>query len=247
MVQLNWGDIPSGVGAILTGISLVIAALAYRRSVRNGEMAQAELIASWIDNELDNAIIVVRNSSKLPVYMTEAYIRIPLEADKRFFIGTLLPESTQKINTNIKMQSAMPVDRLNFIDMAGKRWTRSELGVLRQMKHNWSSMLRPVRRLITHPSGTLKWILPSCYFGRSSVPIDSQWQAMVVQAAVWEGHRDRIARSAVAKYKNNQRLTLAEKRALMPAIRMLPGLFFGSEKFNSHLTEQHEPLDTSED
>jgi hypothetical protein len=37
LLQVKWGDIPAWVGSILTGTSLLIAALSYRRSVMDKE------------------------------------------------------------------------------------------------------------------------------------------------------------------------------------------------------------------
>src|SRR5271165_1935534 len=70
-VGLNWGDVPAWVGSILTGSSILIASLTYRRSVRDRraeqldrERAQAALISTWIESD---STLTVANASNAAV------------------------------------------------------------------------------------------------------------------------------------------------------------------------------------
>lgn len=222
-MKLNWGDIPSGVGAVLTGLSLLIAAFSYRRSVKNSEMAQAELVTSWIENDdKGNAIIVVHNASNLPIYMLTAYLREPLEPDKRFYIGTLLPNSKIENETRVWMKSALPPDRVEFSDAAGRHWTRFDSGDLKLSHYRLHCLLQNISNYVRHPIPSLKRVLPSRYPQPSH--INSHTQDLAVKAAIWEGCSEKKARSAISKYINHRRLTRSEKRALDTAMRMVRGL-----------------------
>jgi hypothetical protein len=230
---MDWGNVPGGIGAVLTGISILIAAFTYRRSVKNAEMAQAEFITGWIINEHDiapvdgplgipSAVVVVRNGSKQSAYMVEAQITKQFTKG-RIFIGTLPPESTREIKTDVRMMSAAPIQLLTFTDAAGRIWERTEKGELRRItRARRPPRFSTARYAITHPIVYGKWIIPSRPYGRSLNSFDQVWQPRAVEAAVWEGHQRRKAQSAVAKYSKGRRLTLAEKRALSSASKHLP-------------------------
>jgi hypothetical protein len=232
-MRIDWGNVPGGIGAVLTGISILIAAFTYRRSVKNAEMAQAEFITGWVINEHDiipkdeplgipEAVVVVRNGSKQPAYMVEAQI-VEQFTKGRVFIGTLPPESTRQIKTDVRMMSSAPLQLLTFTDAAGRIWERSEKGELRRITQARSSLrLYSARYAITHPIVYGRWIIPSRPYGRPPDSFDEVWQRRAVEAAVWEGHQRRKAQSAVAKYSKGRRLTLAEKRALSSASKKLP-------------------------
>src|SRR4051812_18140980 len=45
---LDWGNVPTWIGTVVTSSSFTIAALSYRRSVLDRERDQARNIAAWI-------------------------------------------------------------------------------------------------------------------------------------------------------------------------------------------------------
>ncbi|SDM01278.1 hypothetical protein SAMN05660642_01328 [Geodermatophilus siccatus] len=45
---LDWGNVPTWIGTIVTSSSFTVAALSYRRSVLDKERAQASSIAAWV-------------------------------------------------------------------------------------------------------------------------------------------------------------------------------------------------------
>jgi hypothetical protein len=46
---LDWGDVPTWIGSVLTGAGALIAAITYRRSVLENEKKQASRIAAYMD------------------------------------------------------------------------------------------------------------------------------------------------------------------------------------------------------
>src|SRR6185437_3359668 len=60
-MELDWGNVPAWIGSILTGSSILIAALTYRRSVEDRERAQAAKVTAWVDIGAEK--IFLRNSS----------------------------------------------------------------------------------------------------------------------------------------------------------------------------------------
>jgi hypothetical protein len=220
-LHVNWGDIPSGVGAILTGLSLLIAALSYRRSVRNSEMDQAKLVTAWIENEdaIPYAIIVVHNASNLPIYMVDAYLDDE-ETLKRFYIGTIFPGATSAVTTNISLTSALPPDKIGFIDAAGRQWTRSEDGALLSVSHhhNFAYFAEAAR----HPFQFVRYLTPERF--AMPLPINERTQARALEVAAQKGIPVKRTRSVLSKYMRNQRLTLSEKRVLVIAMSQVPAL-----------------------
>jgi hypothetical protein len=220
-MRLQWGDIPSGIGAILTGISLLIAALTYRRSVRNKEMAQAELVTSWINSdEQHNATIVIHNGGKLPIYMLEAYLDDE-ERLRRFYFGLLLPDSIGEVKTNIWLESAVPPDKIKFTDAAGRSWTRTDDGRLRQDKYYGRYGIPDNAR---GPIKLIKYVLPGRFEEPPPSGIDDRVRARAVEMAVLRGHSEKRAKSAIAKFLSRQRLNVFEKNALESAMLSVPEL-----------------------
>ena len=101
--MVDWGNVPAFIAATLTGISLIIAAMTYRRVQRNSEREQASMVAGWmdaVDRNPDPAmpdiiigwVLRMRNSSKLPIYRVN--IERPTEAwTVRYSV--IRPESTE--------------------------------------------------------------------------------------------------------------------------------------------------------
>jgi hypothetical protein len=223
-MRLQWGDIPSGIGAILTGLSLLIAALTYRRSVKNSEMAQAELITAWVNNDGDNnAIIVVHNGSSLPIYMLEAHLDDE-ENLRRFYAGTLFANSTKEISTDIWLISAMPPDKIGFMDAAGRGWVRTGDGRLVQLKYRRHFYAFHDAR---EPLSLIKLLLPARYAPMASYKppvIDDRLKEYAIDMTMLRGHSRKRVESAITKYANRKRLNFFEKLALEDALACVPDL-----------------------
>jgi hypothetical protein len=72
LLQVKWGDVPAWVGSILTGTSLLIAALSYRRSVLDKEREQASKVAAWIalveEDGQRKRVLRISNGSDASIY-----------------------------------------------------------------------------------------------------------------------------------------------------------------------------------
>jgi len=51
----DWGNVPTWLGSVVTSTSVSIAALSYRRSVRDKEREQAGKVGAWVGLTLDGA------------------------------------------------------------------------------------------------------------------------------------------------------------------------------------------------
>jgi len=77
-LDLNWGDVPTWVGSVATGVALLIAAFAYRKSVSDGERAQALRVTLWVEEDLGDPsgktrVLHVKNGSDSAIYSVTAY------------------------------------------------------------------------------------------------------------------------------------------------------------------------------
>ena len=141
--EIAWGSVPEWAGSLLTGSSLLIAALAYRRSVRDKETDQASKTVAWIsmaaettgseDEKHLKTHVFVRNSSKLPIRQATAWISFPDgKTLGREHWDTILPEMTVRRPNNEYDWDDQPA--LQFLDAAGRWWHRDEKGHLNQGK-----------------------------------------------------------------------------------------------------------------
>jgi hypothetical protein len=68
----DWGNVPAWVGTIVTRSSFLIAALSYRRSVRDKEGEQASRVAAWHqmsgEQGLSRRVLHISNGSDGPIY-----------------------------------------------------------------------------------------------------------------------------------------------------------------------------------
>src|SRR3954467_9280139 len=78
--DLDWGNVPTWIGTIVTSSSFTVAALTYRRNVLDKERAQASSVAAWVVRRRDeegkqHRLVLVSNGSDAPVYEVSA--RVP--------------------------------------------------------------------------------------------------------------------------------------------------------------------------
>ncbi len=126
MLALDWGSVPAWLGSILTGSSLVIAALAYRRSVLDKEREQAAKITAWFELTERGPIVRLRNSSDGAIY--EVLISVGLGI-KDIDLRTVPPETTAKAGFRGTVGGrGVPIVR--FRDSAGRYWRRDSNGQL---------------------------------------------------------------------------------------------------------------------
>src|SRR4051794_5872101 len=76
---LDWGNVPTWVGAVLTGSSLLIAANTYRRAVQDRRREQASKFAAWVSGTpaVGRVQLFLANGSDMPVYK----VRVDLIVD----------------------------------------------------------------------------------------------------------------------------------------------------------------------
>jgi hypothetical protein len=125
---LDWGTVPTWVGSVLTGSSLLIAALAYRRGVREREFDQARKISAWYTFERIAALHVV-NHSEAAVYVVSAG-----RPNDWKFLGVIPPggEETHNLADPHYFAGAdyLSAPSLFFRDAVGRYWERNERGRL---------------------------------------------------------------------------------------------------------------------
>lgn len=155
----NWGDVPSWVGALLTGTSLLIAALAYRGHVKEGERQQAGKVGAWVQLTEDGTTspgrqLRVSNNSDGPI--SDLTVRV---GGKEYRFNEVLPHSivpsdlpprppsanVKETTVGVKMWfvavegtireetvSEEPIE-LEFRDSVGRFWLRNSNGRLKRL------------------------------------------------------------------------------------------------------------------
>ncbi|MGW7261698.1 hypothetical protein [Streptomyces sp. NPDC054834] len=168
---LDWGNVPTWVGAVVTSTSVSIAAISYRRSVHDKERGQASLVGAWIGIK-ENAgkqerVIRISNASDAPVY--EVTVRVPGMREEN--LSELLPKSTTTLDVrppsskSSRIASATvsmwvfsasatretrsddPPPELEFRDGSGKLWRRSPDGKLKLINERTFTSVRTSLKL----------------------------------------------------------------------------------------------------
>lgn len=153
--ELDWGTVPAGAAALLTGTSAVIAAMSYKRSVRERETEQASQVATWFaDNPEDEGVVWVVNHSSTSVFDVQLVLPSSgevlelreLGADQvaRAQVDPTAREVTVRVGFEIgfalafairarsaRRKSVLP--RIRFRDSLGRPWERDSQGRLRQL------------------------------------------------------------------------------------------------------------------
>ncbi|TQN43860.1 hypothetical protein FHU33_3328 [Blastococcus colisei] len=153
---LDWGNVPTWIGTIVTSSFFTVAALSYRRSVLDRERAQASTVAAWIARRsgedrtqhratgTTDRVLLVHNGSDSPV--SEVNVRVPGTAlpyrlDQvpakatserelpRERAGMLIKFATGNVATGYEV-SGGPLPEVEFRDAAGRLWKRDKDGRL---------------------------------------------------------------------------------------------------------------------
>jgi hypothetical protein len=154
---LDWGNVPAWFGAVVTSGSAAVAALAYRRSVRDKEAQQASLVGAWIDwskseeggeaqlqvsNGSDGSVfeVTLRHRTQWTRFPEKPIPELPGKANRTFDIGVPgqvrpgepvpregLPVVQPRVVYLLEEPSGV---ELEFRDSLGYRWKRDELGRL---------------------------------------------------------------------------------------------------------------------
>ncbi len=105
--ELRWGDVPTWVGSILTGAAFLIAAFAYRKSVRDSQRDQAKAVTVWVEEQAaegglfhrltyTKSTLHIKNSSSATVYSVTVYYRQP-EKEKPTFQSPYYDDNLLKL------------------------------------------------------------------------------------------------------------------------------------------------------
>jgi hypothetical protein len=141
---LDWGNVPAWVGSILTGTSLMIASLTYRRSVKekereqtDRERGQASKVTTWLGHGRDDAW--VENSNDVAVSV-QIFMRRGDEIDSSDVIGlgpnekrsyALAPHAYYEYRASVGARGdTLPPPSLMIVDSSGRCWLRDEVGQL---------------------------------------------------------------------------------------------------------------------
>jgi hypothetical protein len=181
---LDWGNVPAWIGSVLTSGSVLVAALAYRRSVLDKERGQASQIGAWLaltgEVGKERPVARVSNSSNAPVY--EVIIKFPGLSDLNVpeliagSIATLeLPDNAEKFIRSEKRSGSAGLKlfffeveasrteekilgeespEIHFRDALGRWWRRDKIGRL-------SRIQGPTKITITHTTRTRSLFGPS--------------------------------------------------------------------------------------
>lgn len=174
---LDWGNVPTWLGATLTSGSLVVAANSYRRSVLDKERDQASKVAAWFalteDLGIQKRVLRLRNSSDAPVFdltvtVNESMIvrlsELPQGATPTYDLidsaGRTVRPTVRRVSISIETLLDLEVSRdtvmtnlgpaLEFRDSVGRWWARDNRGNLKRMKSRIRAHVYGVRLWFIH-------------------------------------------------------------------------------------------------
>jgi hypothetical protein len=142
---LDWGDVPTWIGAITTLCALLAAAYLVaievrrdrREADRQDRAEQADKVAAWFDDA--SGQLLLRNGSSLPIY--NVLITIFPESPE---LATIQPEGAVPPGDTLLAYPPMVMNsftetslRLMFTDTAGRSWERSFNGRLRRLPNEY--------------------------------------------------------------------------------------------------------------
>lgn len=140
-LTIDWGDVPTWVGAITTLGALIAAAVLVRfelrrdhREVDRLERAeQADKVAAWFDDQ--SARILVRNGSSLPIYNVRVWVISGAPGDELIEVDGAVPPGDMPLAVPRGAMGALSEIglRLRFTDAAGRSWQRWFDGTLRRL------------------------------------------------------------------------------------------------------------------
>jgi tetratricopeptide (TPR) repeat protein len=133
---LDWGDVPTWIGSVVTSGSVLVAALAYRRSVSDKERDQASQIGAWValitESGKERRVVRVNNISKGAVF--EVIIRFPHSPDLKVseiiaggFVTLEFPENYPRVTQAQKITVSTSVS-LPFVNFEASRTEETVLG-----------------------------------------------------------------------------------------------------------------------
>jgi hypothetical protein len=168
---VQWGDVPTWVGSVMTGVALLVAATAYRKSVRDTERTQASMVTIWVKQVNGAGTVHVKNSSDASVYAVTIYYggKGASKAISPYYLVRKKESSLKGLGRWPSIgpgeEESAPFKRskvfdpeipwLYFRDANGVDWTRDYRARLK--RHNYTQALSELWYL-GKPVGVLWWI-----------------------------------------------------------------------------------------
>lgn len=147
-MAVDWGPVAAWVGTLLTGPSLLIAASAYRQSVKESFQQQARSVTAWVedgDQEVgaEADYLCLRNASHGAVQLV--VLRYFNSTDELAVGGSLWrsvgPETTIRLPSSLA-PGRLLLTTLDFVDSSGTPWRRSITGQLSTPKRRLRRQVR---------------------------------------------------------------------------------------------------------
>lgn len=142
---MQFGDIGTSVGAVTTGLAILLAAIVFALQLRDKHRAQSELVAAWPEQEhVDRNMpapekcywygFVCHNQSFGPIYDIEVLAEQTADSVRRavFRPGALGPGRLCEGHLAVPNGPA-PRLMLSFTDAAGRRWQRDFSGRIQKV------------------------------------------------------------------------------------------------------------------
>ena len=139
IASLNFGDVPTWVGAITTGLGLITALILFRRQsdalsktveeLRRTRFTPAAGVCIWKAREGDRSKLVVWNTTQFPI--TDVAVRIgdgPASRALDEFSTMFPPGQKEEADLADAMDAALPA-MVTFCDAFGSRWQRTPTSV----------------------------------------------------------------------------------------------------------------------
>lgn len=149
-----WGDVPTWVGSVLTGSSLLIASGSYRQSVSDRRSGQASLVSAWLAEKgeplgpggarLEEDTVFVRNSSTAAVSLVVLHHDDPTSPGGPKGVSawrSVGPGLTVSSPSLVSDRQLLP-SVLMFVDSSGRPWRRLRSGVLEGARSRNRDQLR---------------------------------------------------------------------------------------------------------
>lgn len=164
---LDWGNVPSWIASTLTGSSMLIAAMTYRRHVKeqarqqwDREREQAGRVSVWLES---SRRALIRNGNEVGVTV-QAYVDVAgaFAVSDRVACGPgetrelALPYEYERLVTQV---GSCPTPSVLIVDSSGRTWLRTTRGDLRSPTEDERNALdqrlaqAPIRMALTSRGG----------------------------------------------------------------------------------------------
>jgi hypothetical protein len=161
---LDWGNVPAWIGSVLTGSSILIASLTYRRSVEDKrreqserERLQAANVSAWIDRP--NGAMYLQNSNDVAV-KARIFLEPHIEGQNLVVYEEVSIGPKQKTSNELPawamyLREDSETPSLLIVDSAGAIWIRDSRGKLNRIDEQGRASME--ERLFKQSNVTGPW------------------------------------------------------------------------------------------